>query len=448
MARRLRAWDVARRFPGTLGITALTILFFVLEHALGGGTDLRAQLRLGALRPDRVSEHFEVWRLVMPMFLHHGLVHLVLNGFALIQLGPLVESLWGTRRLLVFYVSCGIASSLVSAAFSPAGYAGGVGASGAIMGLAGVLLGTTWFGEESVRAFLVDLLGRRLLHGVLLTLALGMGLWLILPIVDNWGHLGGLACGLLIALAHPDPIDRNDVEATAGSFAAVAILALAMGFTAVNGGRILETYDIDTARILSVRASQQQGGLQEVQVLLEMVDRYDAAGASAEGLDRFERAIAKFDEVVWLRELAAGLTMQADAGSDRDAHIAVAFERWLALAPDDPQALNAAAWHLVTRSNVALRDPIRAERLSRESLARLPGQDDGPGGVLAWISPSTKELRSGYLDTLGEILFQQGRIAEAREVQAEAVALATELDLAVLPDLTERLAKIESAGPS
>lgn len=188
MRQRLRARDLARRFPGTLGLAAVTLGMFLLEHVFGGGTDLHAQVRLGALRVDRLVEHRELWRLVLPMFLHHGAIHLVLNGLALLQLGPLVESLWGTRRMVAFYVFCGIASALASAEFTADGYSGSVGASGAIMGLAGLLLGTTWFGEENVRVFLVDLLGRRLLNAVVLTFAIGIGLVWVMPIVDNWGH--------------------------------------------------------------------------------------------------------------------------------------------------------------------------------------------------------------------------------------------------------------------
>lgn len=438
MIRRRFGSNFLRRFPGTVALVALTVAVFFAERALGGTTDLRAQVRLGALRPDRLVEHYELWRLVMPMFLHHGVIHLALNGLALVQLGPLVEGLWGSRRMVSFYVGSGVVSALASAAFTPDGYAAAVGASGAIMGLAGVLLGTSVFGEESARAFLVDLLGQRLLRGVLLTLAIGIGLWFVMPIVDNWGHIGGLATGLAIAFGHPDPVDRNEAQTTIGfGLAGAAVIAafVAMG---VRGGDAMATIDLDTARTLSVRASRNPGGLTTADVLLEMLTWYDKAGAGAEGLDRFERGVDKFDGALPLQLLAAGLLAQSEAGADRDVHLALTIERWCAIAPDDPNALNALAWHLVTRTDVSARDPARAERLARESLARIPDPDATAG----------KQMRAAFLDTLAEALFQLERFDEARVAQTESVKLARQLDLDDLPELDARLRKIEAAASS
>ena len=98
-----------------MGLLALTAVFFAIEHLLGGGMEVLVHLRLGALRADRVAEHNEYFRLLMPLFLHHGLIHLLFNGFALLQLGALVEHFWGSRRLLAYYVVCGLGASLVSA---------------------------------------------------------------------------------------------------------------------------------------------------------------------------------------------------------------------------------------------------------------------------------------------------------------------------------------------
>jgi membrane associated rhomboid family serine protease len=435
---RVRAWDVVSRFPGTLGVLTITLLIFALEHGFGGATDLRAQIRLGAMRVDRVAEHAEVWRLVTSMFLHHGIIHLLINTFALVQLGPLVESLWGTRRFLTFFVACGIAGSLASAAFTPSGYAGSVGASGALMGLAGLLLGTRAFGEENVREFLGDLLGRRLLQGVLLTLGLGFGLWLVLPVVDNWSHVGGLVCGFALALAHPDPVERNDLQTSMGFSVTLLVLSLSWGACAVQGARAWDTLEVDTARMLSVRASANPGGLASLPVLPEMLDWYDQADLPEEGLDRYTRAVRAYDDPLYLRQLVGMLALQQEeTGAERDQHMMVTLERWLEVAPDDPDALNATAWHLVTRQHEEWRDPARAEPLSRESLRRIPEPDSHEG----------KRARSAYLDTLGEILFQQGRYAEARETQLEAVALAKETELPDLGELEARLYKIEAKVP-
>src|SRR5262249_56428754 len=62
----------------------------------------------------------EYWRLVTSMFLHGGLLHLALNGWALFQLGSLLELLMGSRRMLLIYFASGVAGSLASATFTQA----------------------------------------------------------------------------------------------------------------------------------------------------------------------------------------------------------------------------------------------------------------------------------------------------------------------------------------
>ncbi|MEZ4238265.1 MAG: rhomboid family intramembrane serine protease [Myxococcota bacterium] len=444
MSRRPSPWRVVRRFPGTLGIAALTLATFALEHALGGGLDLRAHVRIGALRTDRLAEHWEVWRLVMPMFLHYGAVHLLLNGLAFLQLGPIVEGLWGTRRLVTFYVASGVVATLFSAASNPEGSVA-VGASGALMGLAGLLLGTSLYGEESARAFLVQLLGQRLLRAVLLTLAIGVGLWFVLPIVDNWAHIGGLVTGLVLALAYPDPVDRSEPEDTLGAAVAVAVVAAAFAASAAFGGAAMPTMALDTARQLSSRASRNPGRLAAVQSLVPMLEWYDEAGATAEGDERFARAVDKFRDPILLQMLASDLFADEAEGRHRDLALARVLERWIALQPDRPEALNALAWLLVTRDDDdgAQRDPVRAEALAREAIARVPAE--GGGGGCLGAAASADGMRAQLLDTLGEALFLQGRYDEALEVQRQSVALARELQLDVLDELEGRLHKIEEA---
>jgi membrane associated rhomboid family serine protease len=437
---RPTALRLAAHFPGTLGIVALTIVFFGLEHALGGGMDTEILLRLGSMRADRVSEHWELWRLVTPMLLHFGAVHLVLNMLALAQLGPLVEGFWGTRRMVVFYVVCGLASSLTSAAFNPVGRPGSVGASGAIMGLAGVLLGASSFGDPRIRAELA-VLRRPLFRGVALTLFIGLALvlWQPVVVVDNSAHVGGLLTGMLIAFGYPDPIAPDDAEETrrrrssmklgfAGTLLVVIASVASMG---LHGPRAVATLAPDMAELSAIRVSRRPTDLVAI---LEMIDWHTQAGEIPQLVERVERALEKFEDPANVSLLAEVLNAQSADGKDRDEVQELVLERWLALTPDDPAALNAAAWHLVTRPNAAKRDPLRAEALSRKSLERI----DDPA------SRYGKGLRAAYLDTLAEALFLQARYDEARGVQQEAVDLARDIGLE-LADLEDRLRKIERA---
>ncbi|MBX2801966.1 MAG: rhomboid family intramembrane serine protease [Myxococcales bacterium] len=442
MARTLRAQDLAQRFPVTLALGVVTAAFFALQHWLADGMDPLVHLRLGALRVERVSEHGEYFRLLMPLFIHAGWVHLLLNGLAFVQLAALVELLWGGRRLLLFYVVCGLGGSLTSAVLNGPEMGYSVGASGAILGLAGVVLGTTWFGTPTVRGWLLELVGRRLLYGVFLTFAIGFGLWLVLPRVDNWAHLGGLITGLLLAAATADPAEEEPRQSLAAASAAGAALVASIGWMALHGDRCLQTAELDLARDQATALSERPGGgLYQQGLLLGMVDWYARAGADEEGLEALRRAVGKIDQVQSLLQLAAGFEVMAE-GDDRDEALFVVCERALQLAPDDPDVLNLMAWRLV-QSRESLRDPARAEELSRASLDRLGDDDD--------------RRRSAYLDTLGEALFQLGDYRQAEEVQIQSVQLAEEIhadywpvssfiDVVSLDEMSERLEKIRRAA--
>jgi membrane associated rhomboid family serine protease len=408
MASRPSVTRIARRFPGTLALAALTLAMFAVEWAVGGTTDLPTEIRLGAMRADRVVDQFEVWRLIMPMFLHHGLLHLALNGLAFLQLGALVEELWGGRRMVLFYVVSGIAASMCSAAFNP-GYMGAVGASGAILGLAGVLLGGSLYGAEPMRELLADV-RPRLRRAVLFTLLIGGLLWFsgLVPI-DNAAHLGGLFTGFLLAAAYPMGrrgrfgLEGSDEGATAGAIVAGGLVLAAFVLTALQGGRAVETLDADTARLMSEQISRSPGTMGTTGLLIEALDHYEAAGQYDQGVDVFERAVRQFDQPMLLQVLVGTLMQQSDdEGVNRDRPVRAALDRWLELEPQNSDALNALAWHLVTAKDPANRDPVRAEALSRESLARLGDAS----------TDAVREQRASFLDTLAESLFLQGKIHE------------------------------------
>lgn len=105
-----------------------------------------------ALKPSSIVHGMSLWTLLTSMFMHAGFAHLFFNMISLFFIGSFVERIIGRKRYLWFY----IISGLVAAVFFvlPAYYFGntllgarifgapgeiGVGASGAIFGLAGLL---------------------------------------------------------------------------------------------------------------------------------------------------------------------------------------------------------------------------------------------------------------------------------------------------------------------
>ncbi len=81
----------------------------------------------------------EWWRMVSCTFLHSGIIHLGMNMFVLWGLGRLTERFVGSMGFAVAYMISGVAGSIVSLAWNPQGIS--VGASGAVFGVAGTLLG-------------------------------------------------------------------------------------------------------------------------------------------------------------------------------------------------------------------------------------------------------------------------------------------------------------------
>jgi rhomboid protease GluP len=127
------------------------------------------------------------WRLIMGTFLHGGLLHIGMNMFVLLDIAPVVEEVYGSARFLFLYVACAIGGSLSSTFF---GKGPSVGASGAILGLIGVLIAiTTKRSGAQMQA-----MRSRLISWVVTIFAFGF----FVPGIDNWGHFGGLATGFLL----------------------------------------------------------------------------------------------------------------------------------------------------------------------------------------------------------------------------------------------------------
>lgn len=138
----------------------------------------------------------EIWRLWTVTLVHGGLLHLAFNMYALYICGPLVEQIYGPIRMVFFYVVAAAGGSIASFAFGDARY--GVGASGAIFGLFGIL-----FIASRLHLPMLDRRGMALLRQVGLLIVVNIVIGFSIGNVDNLAHLGGLAAGLLMGVAFP-----------------------------------------------------------------------------------------------------------------------------------------------------------------------------------------------------------------------------------------------------
>jgi GlpG protein len=141
----------------------------------------------------------ELWRMITPIFVHYGTMHLVFNMFMIYQLGSLVEDRRGTVRMGIMVLTIAIVSNVV-AALVPIDMGGslrGGGMSGVLYGVFGYLfIKSRWEPELGMRipqSTVIILLAWMLLGftGVLDQLIGGH--------MGNWAHGIGFLTGVVIA---------------------------------------------------------------------------------------------------------------------------------------------------------------------------------------------------------------------------------------------------------
>jgi membrane associated rhomboid family serine protease len=134
------------------------------------------------------------WRLITAMFLHapNAIWHIAFNSIALYLFGPNVEQAFGSVRFAVMYLISGFVGSAFSYALGPG--TSGVGASGAIFGILGVLLVYAYNRRTSA------VMGSYL-RNILMLLALNLFLGFVYSeFIDNYAHIGGLLGGIGLGL--------------------------------------------------------------------------------------------------------------------------------------------------------------------------------------------------------------------------------------------------------
>lgn len=143
------------------------------------------------------------WRLFTAIFLHIGILHLLLNMYALLYIGLLLEPYLGKTRFLAAYLISGIAASVTSLCWHDLTISAG--ASGAIFGMYGVFLAllTTNLLDKSVKKALLASIAVFVGYNILNGLKPDSG-------IDNAAHIGGLISGLMIGYAFIPSLKKYD----------------------------------------------------------------------------------------------------------------------------------------------------------------------------------------------------------------------------------------------
>lgn len=230
-----RAIDAATRYTIVTPMIALACGLVFVAMAVSGVPVFwpkAAQLiGWGANDGARLVLREEYWRLAASVFIHGGLIHLVVNVWSLLVIGPLVERIYGHLAFAVIYLASGIGGAIASATMPPLRVS--VGASGAICGILGGLLAFLAVHRRAIPRSVL----KQLLRSVLIVVASVVALGLLLPRnIDQAAHLGGLAvgfvCGLLLIGPWPVVPDGR-VRRVMSRLAITVLIAAALSGIAV-----------------------------------------------------------------------------------------------------------------------------------------------------------------------------------------------------------------------
>jgi len=175
-----------------------------------GGIGGDVLLRLGAKSPYILMGQW--WRLVTAVFLHAGLLHIGMNLWCLFDLGPEVESLFSTSKFVVFYLVTGVFGFIVSLWWRPFGMS--VGASGAICGLIGILIGASFHHGHLGKEY----------RGQLWRWVIYIAIFGIFFPIDNAAHFGGLIAGILLGYVVPE--GEPETQASQNLWSALSVLSV------------------------------------------------------------------------------------------------------------------------------------------------------------------------------------------------------------------------------
>jgi rhomboid protease GluP len=149
----------------------------------------------------------EQWRLLTNIFLHGGLIHLIINTYALIHIGRFLEAHLQKFTYLLAYISSGILASIASCYFND--YIVSVGASGAIFGMYGFFGALLIFKQVNIQPEVRKKLIKSIGTFIVFNLIYGF----TKSGIDNPAHIGGLISGFIIGVVYIGSIkyDLNSI---------------------------------------------------------------------------------------------------------------------------------------------------------------------------------------------------------------------------------------------
>jgi len=202
-------------FPMTKLLWGLSVIVFAaciaVDHLpVTGSFRGSTYLRFGALVGEVAA--LEPWRFVSAIYVHAGVLHILFNSIALVDLGRLIEAEFRSARMAVLFVLSG-ALGFVASYLWRGNDTFTLGASGGIFGLIGAI-GALYVKRRD--EFLRGVLVRLFVYAVAMAV--------LMPRIDHAAHLGGLATGFVVGLAFAYERRRRWVGGLMALLAALALI--------------------------------------------------------------------------------------------------------------------------------------------------------------------------------------------------------------------------------
>lgn len=198
-------------------LVGIITLMMILMSLLGNGsTDTKTLYLFGALVKDGSPI-----RILTSIFLHAGLIHYLMNAYALILLGKQVENFYGHLKTLIIFIFSGVVGNLLSLILM-ADNAISVGASGAIFGLMGALL----YFAINQRTYMAEALKKEILPVIIINLLLGF----MVTGINMYAHIGGLIGGMLAAIFVGIKYKTTKFEKINGFIASILLVVILVFF--------------------------------------------------------------------------------------------------------------------------------------------------------------------------------------------------------------------------
>ena len=317
----------------------------------------------------------EAWRLFTCTFLHFGLIHLALNLWCLSSAGPVLERFLGSASFAALYVLAGLGGSIASLWVHPVSV--GAGASGAIFGVFGGLLGYLAIRRHEVPTAVLEPMRNGALAFIFYNVVLGF----TSPTTDNAAHLGGLVTGFVTGLLMTATGSANAGKSVrlAGRLAAVG--AVAAGLFGLEHQGVVVARD-------RIKNDPKIGPI--------VLGEFEAAPAYNTFIERSQPILNEFVRI----EEGVEKIIQSLKGKQNPAELDAALQRLLT----DSQALEKRITALPAGNDdiVAMRGRLGAARDRQdhalESLRKYlqtgdPSAITGPAGLQAQRQAYTKEFQ-------------------------------------------------------